>query len=376
MVSGPFAGQILGDLGAEVIKVEMPGGDPMRGLHPMYKGQSAYFSLYNRNKKSLVLNLKSEGGRDLAHRLIDTADVVIENFRPGTMEKLGLGYERLQASNPKLVYAGLSGFGLTGPYAGKPAYDHVIQGMSGLMPYIGTPEAPQPIQNIIADKVASVICSNAVLAALLFRHNNDGKGQRVSVSLMKSFGAFVLPDLLGNHYYQSAGLKKMPNIKVHYPLATKDGHVIGHIQLDHHFENLCRMFGREDLLADERFATPWARISNYEEMWQEFSGPAAGFTTAEVVAMADQYGIPLGPVNDVEAFLEDPQAIHSESFIDTEDPEFGRLRMAGFFADFDASPASLRLRAPKLGEHSEELLRRLGQSDDEINAARAAGLLA
>ena len=375
MVSGPLAGQMLGDLGAEVIKVEMPSGDPMRAIQPSHKGMSAYFALFNRNKRSIALDLKSESGRKIARELIDSADVLLENFRPDTMEKLGLGYETLRESNPGLIYAGLSGFGPDGPYAGKPAYDHVIQGLSGTMPIMGSKEEPAPIHHIIADKIASVMCSNAILAALLHRERNGGRGQKVSISLMKSYAAFVLPDILNNYYFQTEGVAKIPIIKIHHTLATKDGHVMGHVQLPNQFEGLCRMFNRPELISDERYNTPWSRISNYAEFWDEFTEAASHFTTAEVVSMAEKNGVPLGPVNDIEAFMRDPQAIHTQCYIDTEDPEYGPLRMAGFFADFETSPASVRLLAPKIGEHSDEILRELGKSADEISAARKNGTI-
>lgn len=376
MVSGPFAGQILGDLGAEVIKVEMPGGDPMRTNRPAHKGMSAYFALFNRNKKSIALDLKSDTGRAMARDLIDSADIVLENFRPGTMDRLGLGYEELRKTNPGLIYAAISGFGEDGPYAGKPAYDHVIQALSGLMPILGSPEDPAPISQIIADKIASLMCSNAILAALYHRERSGGLGQKVSISLMKAYAAFVLPDILNNHFFQTEGVERIPNIKIHHTLATRDGHVMGHVQLPAQFEGLCRMFGRDELISDARYNTPWARISRYADMWKEFAAPAAELTTDEVLALAETHGVPLGRVNDVEGFLSDPQAIHSKSFIDVQDPEFGPLRMAGFLADFETSPASLRLRAPKLGEHGDEILRALGKSEEDIRTARESGGLA
>ncbi|PKP82008.1 MAG: carnitine dehydratase [Alphaproteobacteria bacterium HGW-Alphaproteobacteria-18] len=370
MVSGPFAGQMLGDLGAEVIKIETTAGDPMRGNHPMHEGMSAYFSLFNRNKKSICLDLKSDEGRTIAADLIAGADVVLENFRPGTMERLGLGYEALRQRNPRLIYAGLSGFGEDGPYKDKPAYDHVIQALSGAMPVMGSPEDPAPIPHIIADKVASILACNAIIAALLHRERAGGKGQKVSLSLMKAYAAFLMPDLLNNFLFQTKDVQKIPNIKIHHPLRLKDGSVMGHVQLDPQFKGLCRIFGREDLLEDKRYNTSWSRIFNYADFWKELEEPASKMTKAEVIALADEYGVPLAPVNSVEEFMADPQAVHTECFIDTEDPEFGRMRTSGFFADFEASPPSIRMRAPKLGEHTGEILKGLGRSDDDIEAAR------
>ena len=372
MVSGPYTGQMLGDLGADVIKIEASGGDPMRTNHPMHEGMSAYFSLFNRNKKSICLDLKSDEGRKIAADLISTADIVLENFRPDTMDRLGLGYDVLKESNPGLIYAGLSGFGTDGPYKSKPAYDHVIQALSGAMPIMGSPENPAPIPHIIADKVASIMTCNAILAALLHRERNGGVGQKVSTSLLKTYAAFLMPDLLNNFYFQSAPVQKIPNIRIHHPLKVKDGYVMGHVQLNPQFQALCRILGREDLIEDERFNTPWARIFNYALFWKELEESASRMSKAELLALADEHGVPLASVNTVEEFMEDPQAIHTECFIDIEDPEYGRTRMSGFFADFETSPASVRMRAPKLGEHTEEILTELGKSDEEIAAARNA----
>ncbi|KCZ53313.1 hypothetical protein HY29_03590 [Hyphomonas beringensis] len=373
MVSGPYAGQMLGDLGANVIKIETTSGDPMRTNHPMHEGMSAYFSLFNRNKKSICLDLKSEEGKKIALELIAKADVVLENFKPDTMARLGLGYEVLKESNPGLIYASLSGFGPDGPYKDKPAYDHVIQALTGAMPVIGSPEEPTPIHHIIADKVASIMTCNAIVAALLYRERNGGQGQKVSTSLMKSYAAFLMPDLLNNYVFQTADVQKIPNIKIHHPLRVKDGYVMGHVQLNPQFKNLCKIFGREDLIEDERFNTPWARIFNYALFWKELEEPASKLTKAQVVAMADEYGVPLAPVNTMDEFMEDPQAKSSECFLDVEDPEYGRMRMSGFFADFENSPASVRQRAPKLGEHTEEILATLGKTDEEIDAVTKSG---
>ena len=375
MVSGPFAGQLLGDLGAEVIKIETTDGDPMRANQPSHDGMSAYFCLFNRNKQSICLDLKSEEGRSIAADLIASADVVLENFRPGTMERLGLGYETLRKDNPGLIYAGLSGFGTDGPYKDKPAYDHVIQAMSGAMAVMGSPDNPAPIHHIIADKVASIMTCNAVLAALLHRERSGGAGQKVSTSLMKTYAAFLMPDLLNNYLFQTRDIQKIPNIKIHHPLRTKDGSVMGHVQLNRQFEALCKILGREDLIEDKRYNTPWARIFNYADFWKELEEPASKMTKAELIALADEHGIPLAPVNTVEEFMEDPQAVHAECFIDTEDPEYGRMRTSGFFADFETSQPSVRMRAPKLGEHTTEVLKALGKTEAEIQAARKAGTI-
>src|SRR6516225_1742088 len=184
MVSAPLAGQILADMGAEVIKIEPPEGDPMRRVGPFHKGMGALFMTVNRNKKSVVLDLKASRDLELATELALSADVLIHNMRPRVMDRLGLGYEALQSANPKLIYTSISGFGESGPYASKPAYDHVLQGMTGVMYLQGRGDTPEPIRNLMVDKSTATITASAILAALLYRERNDGQGQRIDASLL------------------------------------------------------------------------------------------------------------------------------------------------------------------------------------------------
>jgi crotonobetainyl-CoA:carnitine CoA-transferase CaiB-like acyl-CoA transferase len=373
MISGPFAGQILADLGAEVVKLEPAGGDPLRHVRPQHNGMGALFLHVNRGKKSIGVDLKSPTGVRIARELALKADVVLENFRPGVMERLGLGYESLKAANPGLIFVSISGFGASGPYVDRPAYDHVLQGMSGLMKGLAGTGEPVPVRNVIVDKTAAMAAANATLAALLYRERNGGEGQRVSISLLDSFAAFALPDIMVNQTFLEEGSEQIRAIDIYHPVPTSDGHVIGHIQLDAQFAGLCKIFGRQDLIGDVRFKDAWSRLSNYEDMWGEMATVALGMKTADIVAAAAAEGVPLGPVNSVADLFEDPQAIHNATFFDTQDPELGAIRQLRFPAELEKSPARMNVRAPLYGEQSAAILEELGLDPAAIDAARASG---
>jgi crotonobetainyl-CoA:carnitine CoA-transferase CaiB-like acyl-CoA transferase len=369
MVSGPFAGQMLADLGAEVTKAEPTTGDPLRGVQPGHNGLSAGFALFNRNKRSIGIDLKSSEGRALARELALSSDVLIENFRPDVMARLGLDYDSLREENPGLIYVSISGFGVDGPYSARPAYDHVIQAMSGTMPGLGSKAQPLPVPNSIVDKVTSVTATNAVLAALVFRERHGGQGQKVSLSLLDSYAAFMLPDLMVNDFFQAPGVERVRSVNTYHPIPTSDGHVMGHIHTNPQFEGLCRLFGREDLLNDPRFADIGSRRSNYESMWQEVKANAKNMATAVIVEEAEKHNVPIGRVNDLMDFFDDPQVKHNQTFFDYDDPDVGTIRQLKYPIRFEKSPATYRKRAPKLGEDTRRILKTAGRTDEEISAA-------
>lgn len=376
MVSGPVAGQMLADLGAEVIKVEGMGGDPLRAVAPVHAGLSAWFVHCNRHKQSIALDLKSTEGLAVALALCERADVVLENFRPDVMGRLGLGYETLSAANPGLIYASISGYGPDGPYAGRAAYDHVIQGLSGVMRAQSMGGPPQGIRNVLVDKTAGINMTNAILAALFHRERHGGAGQRVSVSLLNSFSAVVGMDMMGNHTFRDAGVARVEPVNIYHPLKTLDGFVIGHIQLQSQFEAMCHVFLRTDLLDDPRFNESYVRARNYEAMWKEFAVGAAQRSNAELIEDAERRGAALGPVYSIEEFFDDPQVIHSRAYFDFVDPDIGVIRQLGFPSQLETSPANVQGRAPRLGEQTDAILHALGRSEADIAAARAAGVAA
>ncbi|WP_208449925.1 CoA transferase [Burkholderia sp. BCC0419] len=357
MVSAPLAGQILADMGAEVIKIEPPEGDPMRRVGPFHKGMSALFMTVNRGKKGIVLDLKTPRDQEVAQALASASDVLLHNMRPRVMERLGLGYALLQSANSKLIYASISGFGESGPYASKPAYDHVLQGMTGVMYLQGRGGAPEPIRNLMVDKSTATITASAILAALLHRERSGGHGQRIDASLLKAFSWFGLTDNIGNYTFQSPDARKAPALDIHHPLRTRDGWVIGHVQTDDQFAAACRLFGREDLLDDETWKSAAKRIEQNGEMWRALGAKATTMTRDEVLARAESEGVAIGPIYTLEEFFEDPQVRSSDVYVDYEDPEFGVIRHMNFPVRFGLSTVQVEARAPLLGEHTEEILR-------------------
>ncbi|MBN3785325.1 CoA transferase [Burkholderia sp. Ac-20353] len=357
MVSAPLAGQILADMGAEVIKIEPPEGDPMRRVGPFHKGMGALFMTVNRGKKSMVLDLKSPRDLELAMELALSSDVLIHNMRPRVMDRLGLGYEALRGANPKLIYTSISGFGESGPYASKPAYDHVLQGMTGVMYLQGRGDTPEPIRNLMVDKSTATITAGAILAALLHRERTDGRGQRIDASLLNAFSWFGLTDNIGNYTFQTPDGQKAPPLDIHHPLRTSDGWVIGHIQTDDQFAAACRLFDREDLMEDETWKSAARRIERNGDMWRELGRKATAMTRAEVLARAESEGVALGPIYTLDEFFADPQVRSSHVYVDHEDPEFGVVRQMNFPVRFERSTIDVGARAPLLGEHTEEILR-------------------
>ncbi len=376
MVAGALAGQMLGDQGAEVIKIEPLGGEMMRHIHPQHLGMSATFLQMNRSKRSLQVDLKSPKGVRIVRDLIAEADVFLENARPGVFDRLGLGYDTLRDINPRLVYASVTGFGPTGPYAAQPAYDNLLQGITGVMSLQNYGADPQPIYNAIADKITAISAASAIVSALLFRERNGQQGQRVSVSMLDAFGSFILADQLTNHTFLAPGAETIPHLVLYRPVATLDGFVIGHIGPDHHFAAACKIFNRTDLLTDPRFAGPWLRASNYRLMWQEFEVSTKSIRTAELLDAAQAHGVPLAKVNSLDEFFEDPQVQHNGTCFQYDDPEYGAIRQLKYPANFEVSPVDVQSRAPKLGEHTDAILAGLNFSPEVIAEYRAAGVVA
>ena len=377
VVSGPLCAQILADLGADVVKVEMPGGESGRFLgFPQKEGISPMFAQCNRNKRSIVVDLKSDAGSELVRRLLSQADVLVTNFRPGVAERLGLAYETLAKRNPGLVYVAISGFGPDGPYRDLPAYDTVLQGLSGFM-RIQVPEGrPELVQSIIADKASALTGSNAVMAGLLARERSEHKrGQRIDVPMIDAFAAFLLPDLLGPLSFPLDEAPPVPN--VHRTWETADGHIVMMIVEDRQFFAICEVLGREDLKRDPRCASVALRMANMGELFSTLEEEIRKHSTETLVTKARELGAPVAPVNDLEAFLADPQVVHNRTVFEVDDdPGLGRLRMIRSpFRMAEDAPAVTRM-PPRLGEHTDEVLLEAGLTRDEVKALRGSGAIA
>jgi CoA:oxalate CoA-transferase len=370
VLAGPFAALLLNELGARVIKVEPPRtGDDSRHIGPFVKTKSGgtksgYFMSVNRGKESIALDLKAEGDRKVFEALLSRADVLIENYRGGTMEKLGYGYETLKEKYPTLIYAGVSGFGHTGPYAARPAYDMVVQAMGGVMSLTGHPDSPPTrVGTSVGDLSAGLFATIGIVTALYDR-KNTGRGQKVDVSMLDSQVALLenaisrfvatgeVPGRLGSRH---------PSIAPFAAFATKDGHIAIAAGNDDLFVRVAKVIGREDMARDERFTTNPKRVVNVEALAEEMEVALSARTSAEWLGALDAAGVPSGPLNNVSQVMADPQVVHRNMIIETEDPEIGTIRMQGNPIKLSAHiDPTTRPHAPNLDEDREAILKELG----------------
>jgi crotonobetainyl-CoA:carnitine CoA-transferase CaiB-like acyl-CoA transferase len=368
IISGPFCAQILGDLGAEVVKIETPAGDSTRVMGERKGSVTGLFAQVNRNKRSVVLDLKREEARRAFLRLVASADVVLENFRPEVMERLGLGYERLARENPRLVYVAISGFGPEGPDAHQPAYDMIIQARSGFARVLGGAGPPKLIPNLFADKTSGMTAAWATLAAL-FARERSGRGQRVDIPMLDAFASFLLPDVLGPRLF---GEPPPPPPSVGDGLytawPTKDGHVAIVIIENRQFEAVMRVLGLDAAIGDKRFESLVARILNAPALYDMIRGEIGKFTCVELAERARRFEAPIAVINDLHGFLADDQAVSSSMLVEVPDAHAGALHVLRSPPRYSATPSDVRHGVPQLGEHTAEVLREAGLSEEEIAA--------
>ena len=372
VVAGPYCSMFLGDLGAEVVKVEQPGlGDDTRGWGPPFAGgESAYYLCINRNKKSLTLDLKSKRAVELLRQLVKSADVIIENFRPGTMERLGLGEKELRALNPRLIFASLTGFGADGPMSDWPGYDLIVQAWGGLMSITGTPDGePVKVGVAIIDLVAGLMLGKAITAAL-FAREKIGVGQRIDTSLLEAEVASLIN--VGSNYLIGGKVPTRwgnahPNIVPYQNFKTTDGYLVIGVASEVIWKRFCQAIGRRDLTDDRRFADNSKRVENRAELISLLSEVFLkrnneawfkGLTDAEV---------PCAPVQSIDQVFQAPQVLHRDMLVEVEHPTAGKVRMAGMPVKFSLTPASVRMPPPLLGEHNNEILKNwLGMNAEAI----------
>ena len=373
VVAGPYCSMFLGDLGAEVVKVEQPGmGDDTRGWGPPFAGgESAYYLCINRNKQSLTLDIKSKRSVELLRELVKVADVIIENFRPGTMERLRLSEKELRELNPRLIYASLTGFGADGPMSDWPGYDLIVQAWGGLMSITGTPEAePVKVGVAIIDLVAGLMLGKAITAALYAREK-IGVGQRIDTSLLEAEVASLIN--VGSNYLVGGKVPTRwgnahPNIVPYQNFKTADGYLVIGVASEVIWRRFCQAIGRAELIDDNRFADNSKRVANRVELIGLLGEIFLQRNNAAWFKLLTDAEVPCAPVQTIDQVFQAPQVLHRDMLMEVEHPTAGKIRMAGIPVKFSVTPASVRMPPPLLGEHNSEILKNwLGMSAGAID---------
>ncbi len=375
MITGPMATMILADQGAEVVKIEPPGiGDVMRYLGSNSRGISAMYASCNRNKQSVVVNLRSDEGKAIIRELAAGADVFIQNFRPGVIERLGLGEDVLRAEHPELIYVSLNAFGEAGPFADRPAFDHILQGMTGAA-YVQRPDEPEYMRQAWVDKATAVNAAQAITAALLARERGAG-GQHVRLSMLDVGLAFLWPDGHSSTMLLEDDATHLPPIANTYqPAPTKDGAVTIAAVTEDQRNALLIALGKEEMLVDPRFATPEAFLENLDAFREEAARVGQELTSDEVIARLQEADVPCGPILRPDEIREFPQITAMESLVESDHPVMGRIVEPRPPARFGATPSEMRTPAPSLGEHTRSVLERLGRDEETIEKLRADGVV-
>ncbi|MBO0587858.1 CoA transferase [Sporosarcina sp. E16_8] len=371
VLAGPYCTMILGDLGAEVIKVESPGGsDETRKWGPPFEnGVSAYYLSANRNKKAITVDLKSEDGVEIIKELIRESDVLINNFRTGTMERFGLGYDTLAEINPRLVYCSITGFGETGPERNAPGYDFIIQAMSGLMSITGNKESgPQKTGVAITDVLTGLYACIGIQAALLERVQS-GKGQKLDIALYDTAVSALVN--IGSNYLMSGKIptalgNEHANIVPYQTFQTLDGEIVIAVGNDNQFTSLCNIMDVQQLANDERFKTNPKRVENRKELISLLQAVFSTKLSAHWHELCRANTIPCGPIQNMEQVVNDPQLISRNMFIEHEHPTAGKIKMIGSPLKLSRTPVQMRLHPPNPGEHNDEIIGRLAIQNKTI----------
>ena len=370
ILAGPFCSMILADMGARVIKIEKPnGGDDIRKWGPFKNGESVGFMNLNRNKESIVIDFKNDDGIETMKSLVKKSDVIIENYRTGTMEKLGLGYEDLKKINDKIIYCSISGFGRTGPYAQRAGFDLVAQGMSGLMSITGHPDNPPAKVGVpIADLNTGMYALSAIEAAYINLLKNN-EGQYIEVSLLESALAYTVWESTGYFHNEEIAepLGSAHRVSAPYQaLKTKDGYLNVAAPNQRNWERLCEAIGRNDLQENKNFIDNTNRMKNLRDLETELEKTFMKKNRNQWIEILDKAGVPCGPINNINEVWEDPQIKYRNMRIKTEHPKIGEVDNIGVVAKFLEKPSSIRTPSPLLGEHTKNVLIDFGFSEEKI----------
>jgi crotonobetainyl-CoA:carnitine CoA-transferase CaiB-like acyl-CoA transferase len=366
VVTGPFCTMLMGDLGAEIIKIESAGGDILRHLNVTFKaGVGSWFINLNRNKKSIQLDLKHPEARAMLLRMIGQSDVIVQNFRPGVMERLGLDYAAVREHNPKIVYLSISGFGAEGPYAQKPCYDPVIQGMSGLAFVQGGKGEPVFVRMALADKMTSMNAIYHVLAGLVAAER-QGVGQEIKLSMIDSLLSFVAPDcMFGYTFVPDDEFRHLSmSDAATQPMPTKDGYIVAVAATDDQWVRMCQAMGKPEWVT--QYPAPKDRIGHWQEILAGINVVFPQKTSKEWLTIFEAADVPCGPVYTFDDVLQDPQLAFNQTFVEYDHPVAGRVRGVNVPGKFSATPTTIRHHAPGLGEHTMEILSEFGFTHSQI----------
>ena len=366
-VTGPFCTMMMGDLGADVIKVESPDGDIMRHHNMTFKaGVGSWFVNFNRNKRSIVLDLKHPSAQETILRIAEQSDVLVQNFRPRVMERLGLDYPTIRARNPKIIYLSISGFGADGPYSHKPCYDPVIQGMSGLAFLQGGQGKPAFVRMAFADKMTSMAAIYHVLAALVAA-GRQGVGQEIQLPMIDSLLSFVAPDsMFGYTFLPDDEFRQLTSRPMLQPMATQDGYMVVSAATNDQWKRMSRALGKPEWIT--QYPQPADRIRNLQSIMDGFAALLPQKTTNEWLRILEQADVPCGPVYTFDEALQDPQLVHNQTFVEYDHPVAGRVRGVKVPGKFSETQPEIRHPAPGLGEHTIDILRECGFVPAQINA--------
>ena len=381
IMAGPYCTMMLADMGADVVKVEKPnGGDDTRRMGPPFiEGESAAFLGINRNKRSVVVDIRSDDGREIVLDMARQYDILVQNFRPGSLERMGLGYEQVREINPAMVYCTISGFGVTGPYARRGGFDLVTQGMSGLMSVTGHPDSPPTKIGVpVCDLNAGMFAALGILTAYINRLKT-GEGQHVDTSLLEGGIAYTFWE---SAMYFATGEAPGPKGSAHRLTApyqafeTSDGYVNVGAANQANWERLCAAIGRDELVSDPRFVEPRDRMNNLDALISTLEQTFSQKTSERWLNALEAAGVPAGPIYDIEQVYNDPQVRAREMVVETDHPVAGRTDNIGIPVKLSETPGRFRTPAPTLGQHTDEVLQQLGRTDTEIAVLRSRGAVA